>query len=354
MKKIKHIIYLLLLVVVTHAQDLHFSQFNETPAIVNPALIGVTGPVRVSVINKDQWKSVTTAYKTYGADFEMRFKTEKWKKTKHRSLVTKSKGLSLFNAGLSFYSDQSGDGRLKINKINLSLSSFIKIAKHHFVSAGLQASYKQRQVDASKLLFPDQYNGSVYDPNQPTRENFLVQKFTNYDAAAGVLYSFVSDESNFDAKKQFNARAGFALYNLTRPRDQFINALDYGGYMRFVAHGDMIKSLGTTKMAIAPSYLFQMQGPNKEFLIGTVVKHYFQGTSKITGLNKRNSFGYGLYYRTKDALVVSAVVELMEQYYIFFGYDVNVSSLKTASNRRGGFEVGLRYTAPGTYLYKHK
>ena len=236
----------------------------------------------------------------------------------------------------------------------MSLSSFIKIAKHHFVSAGLQASYKQRQVDANKLLVPDQYNGSVYDPNQPTRENFLVQKFTNYDAAAGVLYSFVSDESNFDAKKQFNARAGFALYNLTRPRDQFINALDYGGYMRFVAHGDMIKSLGTTKMAIAPSYLFQMQGPNKEFLIGTVVKHYFQGTSKITGLNKRNSFGYGLYYRTKDALVVSAVVELMEQYYIFFGYDVNVSSLKTASNRRGGFEVGLRYTAPGTYLYKHK
>lgn len=336
------------------AQDLHFSQFNETPAIVNPALTGISGPIRMSVINKDQWKSVTTAYKTYGADFEMRFKTEKWKKTKHRSLVTKSKGLSLFNAGLSFFSDQAGDGTLKTSRINLSLSSFVKLAKYHFISAGLQASYIQRNVNAGKFLFPDQYNGSIYDPNQPTRENFATQRFTNYDAAAGVLYSFVHDESNFEAKKQFSAHAGFALYHVTRPRDEFIGALDYGGYMKFVAHGDLIKSLGTPKMAIAPSYLFQMQGPNKELLFGALMKHYFQGTSKITGLNKRNSIGYGLYYRTKDAVIVSTVVELMEQYSIIFGYDLNISSLKTASNRRGGFEIGLRYTSPSTYLYKHK
>src|SRR5688500_19725350 len=47
------------------AQDIHFSQFFEAPLLRNPSLAGIfTGDVRVQAVYRDQWNSVTTAYKT--------------------------------------------------------------------------------------------------------------------------------------------------------------------------------------------------------------------------------------------------------------------------------------------------
>ena len=47
------------------SQDLHLSQFYETPLLRNPALAGIfTGDVRVQAVYRDQWNSVTSGYKT--------------------------------------------------------------------------------------------------------------------------------------------------------------------------------------------------------------------------------------------------------------------------------------------------
>src|SRR5919107_1424892 len=55
----------LLLGTATHAQDIHFSQFFEAPLLRNPSLAGIyTGDIRVQAVYRDQWRSVTNAYKT--------------------------------------------------------------------------------------------------------------------------------------------------------------------------------------------------------------------------------------------------------------------------------------------------
>src|SRR5918993_628848 len=69
MKKIKHILLIstcaLYLVPCTFSQDIHFSQFFEAPLWRNPSLAGIfTGDVRVQAVYRDQWNSVTNAYKT--------------------------------------------------------------------------------------------------------------------------------------------------------------------------------------------------------------------------------------------------------------------------------------------------
>src|SRR5882762_4752940 len=47
------------------AQDIHFSQFFETPLLRNPALAGIfTGDYRLQMVYRDQWRSVTEGYKT--------------------------------------------------------------------------------------------------------------------------------------------------------------------------------------------------------------------------------------------------------------------------------------------------
>ena len=47
------------------AQDVHFTQFNAAPLIVNPAFTGnFSGKMRASAIYRDQWRSVTVPFKT--------------------------------------------------------------------------------------------------------------------------------------------------------------------------------------------------------------------------------------------------------------------------------------------------
>lgn len=335
------------------SQDLHFSLFNETPALINPALTGAEGRLRISIINKDQWKSVTNAYKTYGATFETKFPADGFKKTKKSTMSVRKKGFSGINAGLSFFSDKAGDGMLAINRCNLSVSSFVAISKHNSIAVGLQGSLVQGKFDYGNLLFPNQYNGTIYDPNQASKENFVNQRYIYFDAAAGALWSYNNEAKNFDVKKQFRSHVGFSVYHITKPKVDFEDTHN-GNYLKFVAHGDLIKSLGNSNLAIAPSYLIQMQGSSKEFLIGAMLRHHFKGNSQYTGYNKQSTFGYGVYYRSNDAIIFSMLLELQEKYAIIFGYDLNTSSLKQASSRRGGFEICLRYSTPKSSIYKRK
>ncbi|MCB9047123.1 MAG: type IX secretion system membrane protein PorP/SprF [Chitinophagales bacterium] len=47
------------------AQDVHFTQFNAAPLILNPAFTGnFDGKMRASAIYRDQWRSVTVPFKT--------------------------------------------------------------------------------------------------------------------------------------------------------------------------------------------------------------------------------------------------------------------------------------------------
>ena len=53
------------LLTAVRAQDIHFSQFFEAPLLRNPSLAGIfTGDIRVQAVFRDQWTSVTNAYKT--------------------------------------------------------------------------------------------------------------------------------------------------------------------------------------------------------------------------------------------------------------------------------------------------
>src|SRR5436305_8270435 len=47
------------------SQDIHFSQFFETPLLRNPALAGIfSGDLRIQGVYRTQWNSVTVPYQT--------------------------------------------------------------------------------------------------------------------------------------------------------------------------------------------------------------------------------------------------------------------------------------------------
>ena len=66
---IKSFLACILLARTANAQDIHFSQFSETPASINPALAGVRYNTSITANYKDQWGSVASKYQTYGLAF---------------------------------------------------------------------------------------------------------------------------------------------------------------------------------------------------------------------------------------------------------------------------------------------
>ncbi len=335
----------------TWAQEIHFVRYKELSAMVNPALTASEANVKISLINKEQWKSVTNSYKTYGASAEFRILSAGKKGNKKSS--SSGKGFGGLNAGIMFVSDKAGGGILTKNRGALSLSSGVKINEQHALLAGVMGSYMQCRLDYSGFLFPNQYNGNGYDANMASKENFVTQQYTVMDVGSGVLWAFDHSLKGFDVNKLFKAHLGFSMYNLVRARSEFI-PISNRDKMRYVLHGDLIKSTGIRNMAIAPEFLLQLQGPASELLVGSMVKHYFSQSTRYTGKNKQNAFGYGLYYRVRDALIFSGSLELREQYTFFASYEMNVSQLRYASNYKGGFEIGIRYTTPHSYLYRGK
>jgi hypothetical protein len=66
-----------------------------------------------------------------------------------------------------------------------------------------------------------------------------------------------------------------------------------------------------------------------------------------------SSVGMGVYYRYKDAVIISALANL-GQYAIGLSYDVNTSDLSKSSTFRGGPEILLRYNSANPHLFQKK
>src|ERR1700741_4799335 len=54
-----------------NAQDIHFSQFNEAPLLINPANTGLfNGYSRANLNYRNQWSSAGSPFKTIAASFD--------------------------------------------------------------------------------------------------------------------------------------------------------------------------------------------------------------------------------------------------------------------------------------------
>lgn len=340
--------------ITVHAQDIHFSQYDENPSLINPALTGSGYAMRAAAIYRDQWRSATVPYKTYGASFEMRLKTGNWKKVENNLKLTEvyKKAFRKLAGGLSFYSDKAGDGNMGITQANLSLATFIPLNKKSFLSAGLQASVVQRKIDFTKLVWPDQYNGTGYDQSMDPGENFS-SSFIYPDFAGGLAWTYGSSEKYISANDQFRADVGVAMFHFGEPKQKFLAATNERLFSKYVVHAKFLLGVKNTNLSIAPSCLFQFQGPSKEILYGTLLKYRMREDSKYTGYKKGACISLGAFYRNKDAMITALLFEF-GQYAIGASYDINVSKFKAATTARGGFEICLRFNSPSPFLFQTK
>jgi len=307
----------------TIAQDVHFTQFNMSPLIVNPAFTGAfNGQYRVAAIYRDQWRSVTVPFRTIAASFDAPIVHD----------LTTDDYLAV---GLQLYNDKAGDAGLQ------NFTGLASVAYHKFLgekadkalTVGLQGGYTQKSFDLSKLYFENQYeNGGFFGP----QESNLNNKLDYFTVNAGIAWSQ-------SASEKFGYTLGLSAMNLNQPSESFRKQKnsEVGLGIRYAAQFGAIAYLND-KFSLRPGILYQTQSSAYELEAGNEF-HLIVGEDQFRGI--ATGVFLGGWYRSSDAIMINAGIEF-KGFRFGVAYDYNTSNLKTASNGNGGFEIALRYIGP--------
>ncbi|MFC2138647.1 PorP/SprF family type IX secretion system membrane protein [Bacteroidota bacterium] len=302
------------------SQELHFSQVFNVPLLINAAQTGIFNTdYRVSGIYRNQWKRIDVPYKTVCFSFD-----------KNQKILNDFIGI-----GGYFLHDVSGNNNLEINNIYFSLS-YYKYFNNHQVSIGIQPGFVTKQFDTDNIFF-----GSQYDPltgefshQIPANEEFLLNSIAHFDLNAGVFW-----RSNYG---KYFPSAGFSISHLLKPVESFYEDSDNGRIpMKFNFYSNMgipIKRF----MNLAPVIYYSKSGNIQELVSGTNISLLkYHENNKISSIDligyvRSNAF------KNLDALIVGAGINIMGLK-ATITWDLNISSLRKASNFNGAFEFSVAY-----------
>lgn len=355
-KRLKQLTVLLLLnsvFLISDAQDIHFSQFNESPLTLNPALTAATVDMRAILNYRSQWKSVTVPYTTYAASFEFKARLMQWAKIDpgHRTgFFHKAKNNLAF--GLNFFRDKAGDAAMGTTQANLSIASHLAVSDNSSIGLGIQGGVVQKSLNYAKVKWDNQYNGTSYNSALPSGEVDLPSNFVYGDYSAGIQWNYGKGEMYIAANNEVKANLGFAVYHVSQPNQSYLGDKDKL-FAKFAFHGGLVYGVKGTNVLLAPSFMYLRQGPQQELNIGTMIKYKIHENTKYTGFKQASTVSIGGYFRAKDAIALVGLIEL-NKFALGASYDINLSGLKAVSTGRGGFEIILRYCSPSPFLFQAK
>ncbi len=304
----------------TKSQDIHFSQFNDSPLNLNPATTGdFNGSFRFVGNFRRQWASISSNP----------FRTNSFSADAHDILKVKNLGL-----GILMFQDIAGDSRMQDLRGNLALSYKIRLTadSSHKIHLGSKFGLNQFSMDYNDLQFGDQYNGNRFDPNLPTGQNFGAQNISNTNLGAGVMYSYNGNKIN-------SIKVGFAIDNLLSTQKTFLLGDEQLVPTRYTIHSQVVFPF-QTNWYLEPMALYMIQDQYQQFNVGATVRY---------DLDPR-PFNYRAVFAGATSRIGDAANLMAGLYYgpwkFGLSYDINYSRLTAASNYRGGAEIAVIYIMP--------
>jgi type IX secretion system PorP/SprF family membrane protein len=316
-----------------HSQDIHFSMFNETPVILNPALACTAYDTRIIANFKNQWASVASPYQTYGISIEKALKHLKLKK-------------AYVGSSFSLYRDQAGDASLGSIAANLGFNVVVKVSENGKFSGGLGGGINYRTIDPTKLKWESQYDGYKFNAAAASGEAVPYSTILQGDFFAGVNYHYAKSERYISAQDGTKFDIGLSGFHFNTPKYSFAGTGDKQ-YAKFIIHSNFDIGIKSAGVALVPSFIYMRQGPSQEIDAGFMFKYIIQDQSVYTGIKKASAISIGATYRVGDA-VIPAILFQYDKFALGISYDVNISQLTATSKSKGGMEIALRFnTSPG-------
>lgn len=300
------------------AQDLHFSQFMNSPLTTNPANTGFIpdGDYRLGINYRNQWSSIMAIpYKTMSAFGDAQIMKDRFE-------------TGWLGAGAVILRDVAGSGSLTSTKIYGSLAYHQLINAGSLVSAGFNVGWANKQINVTNLKFPDQYDGKFFDNKLPTAVALDNNNISYLDVQIGVNYAYFPNERMY-------LNAGYSAHHVNRARESFFNESPGVDNRIAIRHIGFLNGsfLLNSQWIINPNVYFTMQAKSIEMVAG-MNAHY-----NLSGDGDNQLIG-GLYYRYKDAIIPMIGLQYKDMI-ATFTYDATMSTLKNYNNTRGAFEFSL-------------
>ncbi len=299
------------------AQDHHFSQYDASGVILNPALTGMFGAgsndFTAGLQHRDQWRGLARNPFTRSAAW---FEAATMERYGYGAYVV------LDRAGSSGY-----------GTLNFMVSGAYDIISQehrdqHQLTAGLQLGLMQRSFDPGGYTFDSQYTGTdqVFDTSLPNGENFVRTSLIGFDANLGIAYVSLKQD------QRVRPFGGLMFAHLTRPRQSFTDQMDRTP-IKFAVHGGA-EIDAAEKLTVTPGLLFMLQA-NVTQLNANLLGAYQLGESEYKLL-----LGGG--YRTNDAIIIQTGLQYRTTT-MRLAYDRNISGLKNYTGGMGGLEISVVY-----------
>jgi type IX secretion system PorP/SprF family membrane protein len=235
------------------AQDAQFTQWENMPLYLNPALTGnFDGQIRLRAQYRDQWRSILkdAAYKTSAVCADYKFSAASARK---------------ISVGALFFHDKAGSLDFRNNGFHITSSVVQSLGNpdlaHHSIALGFDVGWANRKIDGNA-----QWPG--WPPPPPTDIN---EKTSYPDVSAGLLW-------NYESNTHFSFQLGSALHHINQPNVSLLDNGDANLKYRLNLHGK-IEIPVVHSFSIVPSILFSSQEPSEQLTFGFNNRWYPQSSS---------------------------------------------------------------------------
>ena len=299
------------------AQDLHFSQFMNSPLTTNPANTGFIpdGDYRMGINYRNQWSSIMSVpYKTMSAFADAQLFKDRLEN-------------GWVGVGGVILRDVAGSGNLTSTKIYGSVAYHQMLGYSSLLSLGFNVGYANKQINTTHLKFPDQFDGKFFDNKLPTSA-FLDRNNVGYpDIQVGMNYAYFPTENIY-------VNGGFSAHHVNKPQESFFTSSDVSNRVPVRYIGFLNGSFKLNDQWIVNPNIYYTRQSTASEIVGGLNAHY-----NLSGDGMYQLIG-GLYYRHKES-VVPMVGLAYNDYTFTFSYDVTISTLGNYNASRGALEFSL-------------
>jgi type IX secretion system PorP/SprF family membrane protein len=308
-----------------NAQDLHFSQWFNSPLTTNPANTGFIpdADYRLGANYREQWSQVMSApYRTmsiWGDAQVFRDKIENgW-----------------LGLGGVLLRDDAGSSVLVSTEAYGSVAYHQMVGYASLITAGFNVGWVNKRINTTSLKFPDQFDGQFFDSQLPTSVVIDQPNINYFDMQGGMNYAY------FPTNKMY-LNGGFSVQHINRPRESFFSTDPAGFDSRISPRyiGFLNGSFKVNEQVILnPMAYYTNMAGSSESVLGLNAQYDLEdnGDQQVIG---------GLYYRAGDA-VIPMIGFVWKNIKLTFTYDVTTSAIKNYDGGFGAWEFAL--ISQGTY-----
>ena len=301
----------------TNAQDLHFSQFHNSPLSTSPANTGFIpdADYRIGVHYRNQFSNIMyLPYKTTSIFSDVQLFRDKFEN-------------GWLGAGFLFLNDVAGIGTLQSTKLYASVAYHQMLGNSSLVSGGFNVGWANKRINPSKLTFPDQFDGEFFDNSLPTAVTLVNTSIGYPDIQVGLNYAYFPNDNVY-------LTAGYSIHHVNRPYESFFGERSNLTRipMRHIGFVSATIKVNPTLM-LQPQIFYNNQSRASECNAGLIANINL-------GNEGENMLQLGAHHRFRDSWVALAGFQISNVMFTFT-YDATQSSLSAFNQTRGASEFSL-------------